>query len=199
MHCWRFCCWTAPIRRTCKKAKRSRFAWSAAWEVCALTKRLHHLRGFTTSRATQPGGAVLRVAILDVLPRLPFPRSLQVVVEALQDPALAVRSQAQASLARLGTVELLGRWVRSRRCVRFGGQAGDCVGAGTDCRSAGGRTAAASVSAIRRSAAARGPSGLVSLRDASLRPLYERALLSVSADRAQDLNILISELFPSGL
>lgn len=166
-----------------------------AYEAIAPLARLYH-----TSRATQPGGSALRVAILDVLPRLPFPRSLQLVVEALQDPALAVRSQAQASLARLGTVELLGP------LGQILVDASD-LGVKLAIVSALGRIAdpraverllqvfLQSDDPLRREARR----GLVSLRDASLRPLYARALLSVSADRAQDLNILISELFPSGL
>ena len=41
--------------------------------------------------------------------------------------------------------------------------------------------------------------GLLSLRDKSLRPLYARALLTVPPDRAQDLHVLIAELYPAGL
>lgn len=166
-----------------------------AYEAIALLSRQYHL-----SRASQPMASAVRVAIVDALPRLPFPRSLQTVVLALQDPAKAVRSQAQASLARLGTVELLGSLSQilvDARDVAVKLAVVSALGRIADPRAVEQllQVFLQEEDPLRREARR----GLVSLRDGSLRPLYARALLSVPGERTQDLQALILELFPSGL
>ena len=68
---------------------------------------LHRLYQESLTWAWFEGEATLRGQIVDALPKLPFPRALQLVVQALGDPSEAVRSQAHSALSRLGTSELL--------------------------------------------------------------------------------------------
>jgi len=151
-------------------------------------------------RGAGPAESAVRVAIVDVLPKLPFPRSLQLVVEALTDPSEAVRSQAHGALARLGTGELLSTLSQllsepHEVAVKLAVVA--ALGRTADPRAVERllQVFCTQGDPLRREARR----GLLSLRDKSLRPLYARALLTVPPDRAQDLHVLIAELYPAGL
>ena len=167
------------------------------YEAVAPLQRLYHE---SLAQAERPGEATLRGQIVDALPKLPFPRALQLVVEALGDPSEAVRSQAHSALSRMGTSELLstlGQLLSESREPAVQLALVSALSRVADPRAVE-RLLAVFCSQgdpLRREARR----GLVGLRDKSLRPLYARALLTVSSDRAQDLHALISELYPSGL
>lgn len=64
------------------------------------------------SPGNDKAGARFRQAILEVLPRLPFPPSLELVVSALSDRNPQVQQAAQTAAVKLGTPELLGAFVQ---------------------------------------------------------------------------------------
>lgn len=144
--------------------------------------------------------SALRGQIIDAMPKLPFARSLALVVSALSDPSDAVRSQARGALSRLGTVELLstlGQLFADSQEVPVQLALLSALSKVADPRSVERllQVFLSQPDPLRREARR----GLLTLRDGSLRPLYARALLSVPPDREQDLRVLIAELFPSGL
>lgn len=145
-------------------------------------------------------GAALRGAIIEAMPRLPYPRALQLVVEALQDPSKAVVLVAQTALTKMGTAELLsamGQLLSDSRDLAVKLAVVSALGRIPDPRAVERllQIFVREADPLRKEARR----GLVSLRDPGLRPLFARALLSVSAERAQDLHSLIAELFPSGV
>jgi len=146
------------------------------------------------------GESALRAAIVDALPKLPFPRSLQLVVEALADPSELVRSQAHSALSRLGHSELLstlGQLLSEPHEVAVKLAVVGALGRIADPRAVERllQVFCSHPDPLRREARR----GLLALRDKSLKPLYARALLTVPPERAQDLHVLIAELCPSGL
>ncbi len=145
-------------------------------------------------------GEALRGTIIEAMPRLPYPRALQLVVEALQDPSPAVATVAQTSLARLGTIELLssiGQLLADSRELAVQLAVISALGKIPDPRAVEQliQVFVREEDPLRKEARR----GLMSLRDPALQPLYARALLSVPAERAQDLHSLIAALFPSGV
>lgn len=144
--------------------------------------------------------ATLRGQIMDAMPKLPFARSLALVVSALSDPSELVRSQARSALSRLGTTEhlsALGQLFAESQELPVQLALLSALSKVADPRAVERllQVFLSQPDPLRREARR----GLLALRDGSLRPLYQRALFTVPPDREQELRVLIAELFPSGL